>query len=95
MTPPLADFVEGLLTDPANIVGTIKSAPYDGARDDKANFHVCARASRDEIATAIAHLDHRAQKRYALISPALLDELIDGALVPVHLRDLVSLMRKA
>lgn len=95
MTPPLADFVEDLRADPTNVVGQIKCAPYDGARDDKANFHGCLRASRGEITAAIGKLDPRAQRRYALVSPALLDQLVEEEVVPIHLRDLMSLMRKA
>lgn len=92
VTPPLADFVEELLEHPEkNVLGRIEHAPYDGARDDKDNLHVLLRASREEIAAAIAQLNPRAQRRYALVSPALLQELIAVGLVPIHLRDLLSL----
>lgn len=90
--PALADFVEDLRADSRNIIGQIEQAPYDGARDDKANFHGLLRASRDEIGEAVARLDPRAQRRYALISPRLMDELVRRGLVPIHLRDLLSLV---
>lgn len=90
-TPPLADFVDDLLSEPMNVVGRIEKAPYDGARDDKSNLHALLCAERAEIEKAVGGLGPKAQERYALIAPGLLSELIEMGLVPIHLRDLLSL----
>lgn len=93
ITPPLADFVDDLLADESSVIAKIDKAPYDGARDDKSNFHGALCASREEITHAVGRLDPRAQKRYALVSPSLLHTLNQRGLVPIHLRDLLSLLR--
>jgi hypothetical protein len=90
-TPPLADFVEDLLHDETSIVGRITKAPYDGARDDKDNLHALLCTERAEIESAVGKLGTRAQERYALIAPGLLSELNEMGLIPIHLRDLLSL----
>lgn len=91
--PPLADLVETLLADETlSVVGKIERAPYDGARDDKINLHVLLRATRDQIEAAVQRLDPRAHKRYAFVTNKLLNELVKKGLVPIHLRDLMSLM---